>query len=356
MSDIDQIRKNIHSIDIEILRLLEERAALSRDIGLNIKNASTEFNPGEQQALLDEISGDINGIFPKEGLSRVFLEIMSSCQLLEKPFKVAFLGPEGTYTHQASVSTFGSSIEFIPFPNIDDIFSAVEKKKVNFSMVAIENSTGGVVHDVLDRLLNSDVKITAETVLYIHHCLISKLPSEKIKRIFSHPQPFLQCRNFLRENFPDAKHIEVSSTVEGVHRAKESEDGAAIGSEIAAKLNNMKILSSDIQDNSENFTRFVVLGRTLTKPSGDDKTSLILSLKHKPGSLYEAMKPFAERGVNLTKIESRPTRQRPWEYVFFIDFEGHINDEKVQKVLKELEPHTFFVRLLGSYPKAKAIK
>jgi chorismate mutase/prephenate dehydratase len=227
---------------------------------------------------------------------------------------------------------------------------------VDCSVVAIENSTGGVVHEVLDRFLDSDVKITSEIIIYIHHCLISNTTLDQVEQIYSHPQPFKQCRRWLRENLPKARYIEVASTVEGLRLAGETRGSAAIGSEIAARLNRMNILASNIQDTMENFTRFVVIGRLIPTPTGADKTSLILSLKHKPGSLFEALKCFAQKSINLTKIESRPTRQRPWEYVFFIDFEGHIHDENIKKVLKDLENNTIFIKFLGSYPSERLPK
>ncbi len=355
--ELENLREQINSIDSELVKFLEQRAKLAREIGrLKHKSGLDFFDPSRQKNILDKVLGLGSGAFPPEGLRRVFLEIMSTCLALEQPLRVGYLGPEGTFTHQAAVSEFGSAVNFIPLASVDELFTAVEKRRVDYSVVAIENSTGGVVHTVLDRFLDSDVKITSEIILYIHHCLISDVPPEKIQRIFSHPQPFMQCRLWLKEHLPQAQHVEVASTVEGVRRAKESSDGAAIGSELAARLYEMNILESDIQDTSENYTRFVILGQTLPAPSGADKTSLILSIKHKPGSLFDALKPFAQAGINLTKIESRPTRQHPWEYVFFIDFEGHANDEKVKGVLEKLKPHTIFIKFLGSYPRDRSIK
>jgi len=358
MRNIRELRESISDIDVQITNLLQKRAEIAKQIG-EIKTGQGEeqiYDPSRQKLLMDNVLGAVQGFLTPEGLKRIFTEISSQCQQLEQKIKVGFLGPEGTYTHQASVAEFGSSVNFIPFSSVDDLFSAVEKKIVDCSVVAIENSTGGVVHKVLDRFLDSDVKISSEIIIYIHHCLISNVDLDKVECIFSHPQPFMQCRHWLRENLPSARHVEVASTVEGVHKARETKNSAAIASEIAANRYKMKILAKNIQDTMENFTRFVVLGRTVPKPTGSDKTSLIVSLKHKPGSLFEALKPFAARGVNLTKIESRPTRQRPWEYVFFIDFEGHLDDKKVKGVLKELEPHTVFIQCLGSYPNERMNK
>jgi len=351
MKDLRKLRNQIQQIDKQIVQLLDHRADLSREIGhLRQKGVKVPFDPSRQKTLMDQIVRLAQGSLSPEALNRIYTEIISQCQALEQPLRIGFLGPEGTFTHQASVAEFGSGVHFVPYPTVDDLFTSVEKKQVDCSVVAIENSTGGVVHEVLDRFLDSDVKINSEIITYIHLCLMARAPLNKVKRIFSHPQPFKQCRRWLRQNLPHARYVEVASTVEGARRAQESSQSAAIGSEIAAGLYNMKILASNIQDTTENYTRFVVLGRALSPRTGSDKTSIIISLKHKPGTLFEALKPFARRGVNLTKIESRPTRQRPWEYVFFIDFEGHLNDRKVKSVLKDLEPHTVFIKILGSYP------
>jgi chorismate mutase/prephenate dehydratase len=351
MKDLKKLQTKIRQIDKQIVSLLEERASSSREIGrLKQTGEKMSFDASLHKTMMDEILGLSQGFLSPEALQKIYAEIVSQCQILEAPLRIGFLGPEGTFTHQASVAEFGSGVHFVPYPTVHDLFTSVEKKQVDCSVVAIENSTGGVVHEVLDRFLDSDVKINSEIITYIHHCLIGSVPIDKVKKIFSHPQPFVQCRRWLRQNLPHAKFIEVPSTVEGVRRAKVSSGSAAIGSEIAASLYGMKILASNIQDTTENYTRFVVLGRVVSPPTGSDKSSIIISLKDKPGTLFEALKPFARRSVNMTKIESRPTRQRPWEYVFFIDFEGHVNDKKVKSVLKDLEPHTMFIKFLGSYP------
>lgn len=357
MEKIESLRDQMNSLDEEIVKLLNQRARMAREIGLLKQQGEDDlYDPSRLKGALDRIMGTGEGILSREALQSIFVEILSQCQTLEQPLKIGFLGPEGTFTHQASVMEFGSAPNYLPYPCVDDLFTSVEKKQVDCSVVAIENSTGGVVHEVLDRFLDSDVKITSEIIIYIHHCLISNTSLDQVDQIYSHPQPFKQCRRWLRENLPKAKFIEVASTVEGMRLARENAKSAAIGSEIAARLNQMNILASNIQDTTENFTRFVILGRLIPQPTGSDKTSLILSLKHKPGSLFEALKCFAEKSINLTKIESRPTRQRPWEYVFFIDFEGHIHDEKIKEVLKDLEPNAIFIKFLGSYPSERLPK
>lgn len=354
MSTIEEIKREMRELDKEIVNCLDRRAELAKEISrLKQSEPNTDADLSETRLSIDHAIQSSSGLFPKDGLNRIFTEVLSQCTLFERPLTVAYLGPEGTFTHQAALTAFGSAARFIPLVTPDDLFDAVEKKQVDFSCVAIENSTGGVVHSVLDRFLNSDAKINSELILYVHHCLISNIPMNKIKRIFSHPQPFLQCRKWLRTNLPQAQLVEVSSTVEGVRRAKESEDGAAISSELAANLNGMNVLAKDIQDTLENYTRFVIIGKGESAPTGEDKTSLILSIKHRPGSLFEALQPFSSRFINMTKIESRPTRQRPWEYVFFIDFDGHENDRKVQDLMDELKRATLFIKSLGSYPRAR---
>ncbi len=355
METNDNLRARIENLDRELVLMLERRAELVKQNAGADPDLKREGSRHLLAARVDDLVRGANGVFPEDGLRRVFTEILSWCGTLEEPCEVAFLGPEGTFSHQAALAAFGSGVKFVPLHRVDDIFGAVEKRNVHHGVVAIENSTGGVVHDVLDRFLMSDVRITSELVLYIRHCLISRLPLDQIRRVFSHPQPFMQCRTWLRAHLPNVTLIEVSSTVEGVRRAAESGDGAAIGSDLAARLNGMDILAANIQDQSDNFTRFVTLGRKLPEPTGSDKTSLILSIKHQPGSLFDALKPFRDRGVNLSKIESRPSRQRPWEYVFFIDFEGHVAEESVRELLQDLERNTLFVRFLGSYPRARAI-
>jgi chorismate mutase/prephenate dehydratase len=354
MSEEESAGSEISELDKEIIHLLEKRAALVKGKrGIEDISSGVEFNFSARQSVLDLVEQMGSGVIPAGGLNRIFTEIISQCEAIARPVSVGYLGPEGTFTHQAAINAFGSAHNLFPLPAIDDLFDAVEKKQLDFACVAIENSTGGVVHNVLDRFLNSDVKIQSEIIIYIHHCLISSVPMSQIRRIFSHSQSFLQCSHWLRQSMSGVELVEVSSTVEGVRRAKESTDGAAIAGELAARLNGMDVIASDIQDILENYTRFVIIGRGATAPTGADKTSLIISIKHKPGSLFEALQPFAARGINLTKIESRPTRQRPWEYVFFIDFDGHVNDEPVRNVLKELEQATIFIRFLGSYPRAR---
>jgi chorismate mutase/prephenate dehydratase len=357
MDKIEKLHEQMNFLDEKIVNLLNQRAQMAREIGL-LKQQGEEvlYDPSRIKSALDSIMEAGEGVLSQEALQSIFVEILSQCQALEQSVKIGFLGPEGTFTHQASVLEFGSAANYIPYPSVDDLFTSVEKKQVDCSVVAIENSTGGVVHEVLDRFLDSDVKITSEIIIYIHHCLISNTTLDQVEQIYSHPQPFKQCRRWLRENLPKARYIEVASTVEGLRLAGETRGSAAIGSEIAARLNRMNILASNIQDTMENFTRFVVIGRLIPTPTGADKTSLILSLKHKPGSLFEALKCFAQKSINLTKIESRPTRQRPWEYVFFIDFEGHIHDENIKKVLKDLENNTIFIKFLGSYPSERLPK
>ncbi len=268
--------------------------------------------------------------------------------------KIAYLGPIGTFCQKAAFTFFSEKDAFlIDCSNISDIFRIVEDGRVDFGVVPVENSTEGSVNIALDLLLESEIHITGEIEERISHNLIAKSGTklEEIRIIFSHPQAIAQCRNFLEKKFPNIQITETSSTAAAVKNLKDAKNSAAIGSDLSAKEYNMKILIEKIEDNPNNFTRFLVLGKKDCKPTGNDKTSIIFSVKHLPGALYQALGIFAKREINLTKIESRPTKDKPWEYIFFCDFEGHKNENKLQGALKELGNEAIYIKILGSYPR-----
>ena len=354
MEDLKKLRKAIDDVDKELVKILDERARLAKEIGEKKARAGKDFfDPARQKAILDRVIKHGSGTFPLDGLKAVFTEIMSTCLNLEKKLCIGFLGPVATYSHLAVISEFGSSCELMPYDNIYDIFLAVDNNWVHFGLVPIENSTGGIVHHTLDRFLEFNVKIVSEVIVYIRHNLLSNNPLKQIKRVYSNPQALTQCHVWLRENLPHAELIETPSTTQGVITAKKSRTGAAIGSELAARLYDINIAAGGIEDIKDNYTRFLVLGKTTPPPSGKDKTSIMFSTKDKPGALHSAIKPFADAGINMSKIESRPTRRKAWEYVFFVDLHGHIEDQKLRSTLKKVERHTTFLTVLGSYPQAR---
>ncbi|MCD6385424.1 prephenate dehydratase [Candidatus Sumerlaeota bacterium] len=357
MEPLKKLRKEIDKIDRELVKLLDRRAQLAREIGKQKaeKNIAV-FDPSRQKNIMDKVLQLSDGSFPIEGLKTVYTEIISTCLNLEKRLTIGYLGPEATFTHLAAISEFGSSCEFIPYDTIYDIFVAVDSDDVHFGVVPIENSTGGIVHHTLDRFLEFDVNITSEVIVYIKHTLLSNYPLKQIKKVYSNPQALMQCSVWLRKNLPKAELKEVSTTAKGVLMAKRTRYAGSIGSELAAKIYNIKIAARGIEDSKDNFTRFLVLGKFTPPPSGNDKTSIMFSTKDKPGALHSALLPFAKSGINLSKIESRPTRRRAWEYVFFVDLEGHIEDVKVKKAVKEVETYSTFLKVLGSYPCARVYK
>lgn len=270
---------------------------------------------------------------------------------MDKEGIVGYLGPPATYTHLACIERFGSSLKAIPMGSIQEVFEAVEKGEMNFGVVPIENSTEGAVNRTLDMFIDSEVKICGEILIRISHDLLSKTGrAEGIQKIYSHPQALEQCRQWLRKSFPNKPLAETVSTAKAAEIASEDPNAAAIASSFAAHLYGLKSIASQIEDHLHNYTRFLVLNRQSAERTGKDKTSSLFSISHTPGSLYQVLKPFSEKGINLTKIESRPTKGKPWEYVFFIDFEGHATDSHIAEALDEVKEHVFFVKLLGSYP------
>jgi chorismate mutase/prephenate dehydratase len=289
---------------------------------------------------------------PGETLQAVCREIWSGAVQLEAPMKIAFLGPLATFTHQAALSTFGDSVEYAEQPTIADVFDAVSRGEVEYGVVPVENSTEGSVTYTLDMFTDTDLKICAELNLPIHHCLLCRGEKSDVKTLYSHSQVFGQCRRWLQRNMPDVHLIEVSSTTEAAVRASKEENAGALASALAAERYELPIREANIEDSRDNTTRFLVLGRENRPATGDDKTSLLMAIRHRVGALYDSLLPFGKHGVNLTFIESRPSKRKNWEYYFFVDFIGHVSEERVQKVLAELAEHCQFVKILGSYPRA----
>jgi len=349
---IEELRKKIDGYDREIIRLLNQRAKAAAQIGKAKRKQGLPFyDAGRQKMILDRLCKVNAGPFPDAGLRHVFTEVMSACLSLEDHLSVGFLGPEATFSHMAAREVFGSSAECAPYKSTDDVFTACEKGWTAYGVVPIENSASGALNDTLDRFVDTNLIICSEITLSIHHVLMANCALEKILRVYSKTEPFLQCRAWLKENLPGVELREVGSTSEGAKLAAEHDNAAAIASELAAKIYDLKVLVRGIEDLKDNVTRFWVIGTNPAAPTGNDKTSIMFSVKDRPGALYDLLEPFRRERINLTKIESRPTKRRRWEYVFFVDLQGHRAEPTVAKVLKEIEEHCEFMKVMGSYPR-----
>ncbi|NIM06947.1 MAG: prephenate dehydratase [Armatimonadetes bacterium] len=352
--NLDQLRAQIDLLDEKILSLLSERGRLAASIGkVKQKDNAAQFVPSREKQILERMTSSNPGPLSAESVAAVYEQIIAACRVLEIPLGIAYLGPPGTFCHLAAKRKFGPDAAMLPFSNIDDVFMTVEKREASFGMVPVENSIAGVERTTLDRFVGSTVHICAECYVDIQHNLLSKGTREEIKRVYSHPQALHQCRNWLRTNLPEAETIEVSSTARAAQMAAAEAGSAAIGTELAASLYDLPILTAEIQDRPDNRTRFLVIGQEDAQPSGKDKTSLMFAVKHRAGSLWEALGVLHRYKINMTMIESRPTQETPWEYVFFADVQGHSREEPLPEALEALAGQTLFVRVLGSYPEAE---
>ncbi len=351
---IKVLRQKIDGVDEQILRLLNERSEIVLEVGKMKSEARSNFyDPKRESEIIDRLVSKNPGPFPEYAISPVFHEVISACRSLEVKLDVVYLGPEATNTHVACLEHFGSSIRALPREGIPDIFESVQKGEATYGVVPIENSTEGTVSRTLDMFIESEVQIGGEIMMRISHDLLSlDGRPEGISKIYSHPQALGQCRKWLRKNYPSVPLVETSSTAKAAQMAAEDPSAGAIASPLAARLYGLRVVKSQVEDYFHNYTRFLVLGRQCAERTGKDKTSILISISHAPGALYRVLKNFSERGINLTKIESRPVRDRAWEYVFFIDFEGHQRDEPITGLLKELKESTLFLRFLGSYPRS----
>ncbi|XOV72227.1 MAG: prephenate dehydratase [Verrucomicrobiota bacterium] len=351
---LEEHRAAIDAIDERIVALLNERIGHVLSIGkIKLQEGGSIYAPHREKAVFDRICRLNNGQLPNESLKAVYREIMSAAIALEKPVKIAFFGPEATYTHQAAIRKFGASLECTALKTIGDVFVEVSKGRADYGVVPVENSTEGVVTHTLDMFVDSELKIVAQIVMKIQHCLLSASDRASIQKIYTHPQPMGQCRIWLQTQMPNAEIIETSSTTRAAELAAKEPGAAAIAGALAAEYYGLNILESDIQDNSANATRFLVLGRQCSPPTGDDRTSLMLSISHSVGALHRAIAPFESMKLNMTKIESRPSKRKAWEYFFFIDFDGHTDDENVKQAIELLEKECNSVKVLGSYPKSE---
>ncbi len=350
---IDTLRKSIDDIDDNILDLINRRLLLAKDIG-QIKKVKNEriLDSARETTIIKRLSSINKGPLINSTLSHIFTEIFASAREIQKPQIVTYLGPEATFTHIAAIKHFGHSVSFVPQPSIRDIFSDVEKGACNYGVTPVENSIEGAVNYTLDLFFESNLKICAELYLNISLDLLSKTGNlDDIKVIYSHPQPIGQCRGWLRKNLPEIAPEECSSTAYAAQKAAENSEAAAIASSEAARLYNLQIVASKIEDFSRNITRFLVIGRDEIHMTGNDKTSIMFATSHVPGALYRVLEPIAKSGINMLKLESRPTKHENWSYFFFVDLEGHIEDPKVQDTVSKMKNLCQYLKLLGSYPK-----
>lgn len=360
---LGDLRGRIDAVDRELHALLNERARLARAVGVSKSKQGrlVDFYRPEREAQVLRMALERNakareaGALRDDEVVRLFREIMSACLAQEEPLKVAFLGPEGTFTQTAVYKHFGHSVRALPLPAIDEVFHEVEKGNADFGVVPIENSTEGTVNHTLDRFLNSPLKICGEVELRIHQYLMGRMDDlGQVARVCSHAQSLAQCRGWLNEHLPNVERVPVSSNAEAARRARDEVGTAAIAGKTAAEVYGLTLLATEIEDRPDNTTRFFVIGRRLFKASGEDRTSLLVSTNETtgPGALHRLLGPLAKHGINLTRIESRPSQRRKWDYVFFIDIEGHIDDPNVAAALEGLKSQASLYRVLGSYPRA----
>jgi len=352
--NIPEHRKSIDKLDEQIIKLLNERTRHVLEIGsMKLKAGEEIYAPHRELAVLQRICKLNAGPISNESLMAIYREIMSSALALEKSMTIAYLGPQATFTHQAAIRRFGSSLRYSAQKTIYDVFAEVSRNRADYGVVPVENSTEGVVTHTLDMFVDSELKIVAQIVLPVQHCLLSNCKRSQIRKLFAHPQSLAQCRSWVQNNLPGAEIIETSSNARSAEMAKAEKNAAAIAGSIAAERYGLSILESDIQDNSANATRFLVLGRQCTPPTSRDRTSLMFSITDRVGALHRALAPFRRYKINMTKIESRPSKRKAWEYFFFVDCDGHVSEKKVAKAISELEQQCAFVKVLGSYPNSE---
>lgn len=349
---LKQLRAQIDGLDDELLKLVNQRAALAQQIG-HLKEDGTVLRPEREAQVLRRLQDSNGGPLSNAAVAALFTEVMSQCRALEAPLTVAYLGPEGTFTEAAALKRFGSAVIGKPCATFDDVFRAVESGSAQYGVIPVENSTEGAVGRTLDLLMHSPLQICGEVMLPVHQCLLAKqCDLGAIKTVYSHTQSFGQCQTWLNRNLPDASRVHVASNAEAARLAAEHPHSAAIAGSQAAAHFGLRVCIENIEDDVKNTTRFLVLGDQQVAPSGNDKTSLVLSAENRPGAVHDLLAPLAKHGVSMTRFESRPARAELWEYVFYMDIEGHQADAKVAAALAELKRVAAFMKILGSYPVA----
>ena len=352
MGELEKLRREIDEIDNKIVELLNKRAEIVINIAHIKRNEKAKFySPEREREILERLTSLSEGSFPNDTLKVIYREILSASLSLEEPLKVACLGPLATFTHLAALRHFGSSASFLPVESIKSVFDAVDSGKAEFGVVPIENSNEGVISYTLDMFMDYDLKVAAEVMLEITHNLLSKSGNKtKIEKVYSFSPATVQCRRWLESNLSGIPIIEATSTAKAAELASQDDKAAAIASELAAKVYDLHFVEKNIGDSKHNFTRFLVISKEYTQKTGRDKTSIMFSIKDKPGALHDILSPFKKSKINLTKIESRPSKRKAWEYIFFVDMEGHIDDRKVRKAIDSIKDNCLYVKILGSYP------
>lgn len=349
---LEELRKKIDGIDSKLIELLNERARIVIEVGkLKSKTAGPVYAPDREKEVLEKIAKANKGPLPDKTMTAIWRELMSGSFVLERPLRIAYLGPQGSFSHTAAMLKFGQSVEYEAVTDIRAIFDEVSKGHSDLGVVPIENSAAGGVGETLDAFIDSDVLICAEVYMAIHHNLLANCSLEEIEKIYSKPEIFAQCHSWLSATFKETKTISVASSARAAQMAAEEAGTAAIGSKVAAELYGLKVVCANIEDIASNVTRFPVISKVDAKPTGDDKTALLFSTAHKAGALVDVLEVFRNYGLNLTNIESRPSKKREWEYYFFVDFLGHKDDEYVKEALGAARRHCLQLSVLGSFPR-----
>ena len=350
------LRDKIDALDVQIMESISQRADFAQQVAQVKKGLgdAAYYRPEREAQVLRHIMEANTGPIDNEDMARLFRQIMSACLALEQPIKVAFLGPEGTFTQEAALKHFGDGAISVPKAAIDEVFREVLAGACNYGVVPVENSTEGVISHTLDSFMDSSIKICGEVELRIHHHFMvgGNTNNDNITRVYSHAQSLAQCRQWLNSNYPNIERVAVSSNAEAAKRVQGEWNSAAIAGDMSCELYQLEKLWEKIEDRPDNSTRFLIIGRESVPPSGDDRTSVVVSVRNKPGALHDLLEPFRRHNVDMTRLESRPSRSSKWSYVFFIDFVGHIEDEAVTKVLEELSVDVADLKVLGSYPRA----
>ncbi len=353
---LNELRKEIDKVDEKIIKLINERYKYVIEIGhLKKKTAHEIYVPEREKSLIDRLDKINKGPMTPQALRAIYREIMSGAISLEKPLRIGFFGPEASFTHLAALGKFGHCASYVPKASISDVFNDVEAERIDYGVVPIENSTEGAINHTLDMLINSTVKICSEINMRIHHNLLANCKMKEIKKVYSHAQVLGQCRSWLQENLPGVEIVESSSSTKASKIASEEKYSAAISSSLAGEIYKLNVIADNIEDNADNTTRFMVIGQQEPRPTGDDKTSICFAIRDRVGALYDSLLPFKDEKITLTMIESRPSKRKNWEYYFFLDFLGHVEDPAPQRTLEKLKEMCQFVRILGSYPRSKDI-
>jgi chorismate mutase / prephenate dehydratase len=356
--NLDDVRKKIDVVDEQIIRLLNERADLVHEVGV-IKKALDQpiYAPEREEHVLRSLASkarDMNSRLPEKSIRAIYREIMSAALALEKPLTIAYFGPHATNTHQAARSKFGASVDYSACTTISDVFDAVARGRADYGVVPIENSTEGAVNHTLDVFMDSDLRICAQIMMRIENHLAAKCPKSEITKIYSHPQVLGQCRQWLQRCMPNVDQIEVASTPRAAEIAATEPGAACLVGRMAAEVHGLGILEENVQDNPNNTTRFLVIAPMASRPTGDDRTSLMFCIRDEPGALFHAIEPFSRLKLSMSKIESRPSKRKAWEYFFFVDVDGHAEQSPLKEAIRELEKYCSFVKILGTYPISNA--